>query len=609
MTEAREIDESPGLIRFFGVVYLLYGVGGFLVTLIQMFFASRQYPALAHWMTLLFCQKAAWMLLWGAIGIGCLRFSHWARGLVIALCLIKLPESICSSFLLILSSGQAMPGLGEHAPIIMTLISCAQMASTAVLALVVSFFLSESAHATFLNHNHRPDWSDRYQSAPFTTLIWSLGAAFGGAFGLVFVAMVLPDLRTSFGSWGIAQNITKIAVGVLGTVWLLQQRGRRAWWLFAGVAVACAAYFFIPGQAQYSGDLGDIISRFIQSSGIQGKDGAEFGQKLSGLLSAFSGWPIRLAMTVYFSFILGFLYVAKEQFQDRLGARADVGTVVSDPRTLRTLLHYIALALFVLVFAVPIGKAVVRKVSWTRLTVEFDLVRRPSGSGQAAVMDSAEKIVRKRLGQSVLAEHRVRREGPDRLRVEVRGYNDIKGLKELIRRPGVLEFCAVDDSTPAVKALAAMEERDDAEAAKLVPAGIRLLQGADQTRYLVKGKALPMAGHLQEAKVGLDEKVSYRRVHVQLDAQGSAMLEALTRPNVGGRIAIVLDGVVYTAPRIKAPIKHGSAIIEGGYSPGEAHELSVVLGAGPLPVPVKSIQDAEDAAMIKKADEKPLISR
>jgi preprotein translocase subunit SecD len=57
------------------------------------------------------------------------------------------------------------------------------------------------------------------------------------------------------------------------------------------------------------------------------------------------------------------------------------------------------------------------------------------------------------------------------------------------------------------------------------------------------------------------------------------------------KLAIILDNRVYSAPVIKDRISGGSAIIEGMFSPEEAHDLALVLRAGSLPAPVKILEN------------------
>jgi preprotein translocase subunit SecD len=72
---------------------------------------------------------------------------------------------------------------------------------------------------------------------------------------------------------------------------------------------------------------------------------------------------------------------------------------------------------------------------------------------------------------------------------------------------------------------------------------------------------------------------------------GARQFERITGEHVREKLAIILDNRVYSAPVIKDRISGGSAIIEGMFSPDEAHDLALVLRAGSLPAPVKILEN------------------
>jgi preprotein translocase subunit SecD len=80
-------------------------------------------------------------------------------------------------------------------------------------------------------------------------------------------------------------------------------------------------------------------------------------------------------------------------------------------------------------------------------------------------------------------------------------------------------------------------------------------------------------------------------VAIDFDGKGGKQFERLTEANTGKRLAIVLDGNVYSAPVIKDKISGGSAIIEGSFTMEEAHDLAIVLRAGALPAPVQILEN------------------
>jgi preprotein translocase subunit SecD len=71
--------------------------------------------------------------------------------------------------------------------------------------------------------------------------------------------------------------------------------------------------------------------------------------------------------------------------------------------------------------------------------------------------------------------------------------------------------------------------------------------------------------------------------------EGARKFEQVTADNVGKRLAIVLDGVVYSAPNIQERIAGGRAQITGQFTSQEANELSIVLNTGNLIAPIKPV--------------------
>ena len=80
-------------------------------------------------------------------------------------------------------------------------------------------------------------------------------------------------------------------------------------------------------------------------------------------------------------------------------------------------------------------------------------------------------------------------------------------------------------------------------------------------------------------------------VNLQMTDTGADVFERLTGRNVGERLAIVLDGVVKSAPVIRQRISGGRAQIEGIDSIEEARDLAIILRAGALPAPIKIIEE------------------
>jgi SecD/SecF fusion protein len=78
---------------------------------------------------------------------------------------------------------------------------------------------------------------------------------------------------------------------------------------------------------------------------------------------------------------------------------------------------------------------------------------------------------------------------------------------------------------------------------------------------------------------------------VDFNRRGAAEFGRITGENVKRRLAIILDGIVRSAPVIQERIGGGKAQITGSYTPAEGHDLAIVLRAGALPATVKIVQN------------------
>ncbi len=144
----------------------------------------------------------------------------------------------------------------------------------------------------------------------------------------------------------------------------------------------------------------------------------------------------------------------------------------------------------------------------------------------------------------------------------------------------------------------------DPEVQKLIPPGYTFLWGKLEEvggqrfrrLYLVKAQPDLTGRYVTDARVtvgqGTDPKIANKPVVLlYFNTQGAARFARITSRNVGKRLAIVLDSVVYSAPVIQERISGGSAQITGMGSMEEAKELAVVLKAGALPAPVRIIEE------------------
>ncbi|GIK20985.1 MAG: protein translocase subunit SecD [Ignavibacteriales bacterium] len=108
--------------------------------------------------------------------------------------------------------------------------------------------------------------------------------------------------------------------------------------------------------------------------------------------------------------------------------------------------------------------------------------------------------------------------------------------------------------------------------------------------YLVNKTPELTGGVITDAQANLDPNTSSPIVNMEMNSEGATEWARITGANVGKRLAIMLDGVVFTAPNIKGKIPGGRSQIEGSANIDEAKLLEIVLKAGALPAPVDVIE-------------------
>jgi preprotein translocase subunit SecD len=198
------------------------------------------------------------------------------------------------------------------------------------------------------------------------------------------------------------------------------------------------------------------------------------------------------------------------------------------------------------------------------ITFLLSEVRRNQIMEQA--VSRAVESLRNRVDQFGVAEPLINKVGERRILLQMPGFSDIDKVKRVIGKTAKLEFRFLpsDTVTPTVELKA--REGDTTRVEE------RVVLSGDK----VKNATVNIApGH-----VGVD---------LELTREGAKMFGRLTGENVGRRLAIVLDGVVYSSPVIREQISGGTASISGEFSLEEAEELSIVLKSGALPASLKEL--------------------
>lgn len=235
----------------------------------------------------------------------------------------------------------------------------------------------------------------------------------------------------------------------------------------------------------------------------------------------------------------------------------------------------------------------------THLLMEVETDKLPPTAKPQEAIAQAIEIIRNRVDQFGVAEPLVAKQGDRWIVVQLPGITNSAQAKELVGKTALLEFRMMAESEAARKAAAAILElgspfvdgEPTPQARKLLPPGTTLLPGRDESFYILSTEASLTGAALETARVETGGDYGMPVVAFKFRSEAAAAFSNLTGANVGKRMAIVLDGVVNSAPVIKGRIAGGSGVIEGNFRMEDARNLAIVLRAGALPAPVRVIEE------------------
>ena len=200
--------------------------------------------------------------------------------------------------------------------------------------------------------------------------------------------------------------------------------------------------------------------------------------------------------------------------------------------------------------------------------------------------DRALEIIRNRIDQFGVLEPSIQRQGRDRIVIQLPGITDRERAINLVKSTAHLEFRLVSDDAELIKQAMTGEIVDGHELKAMKTREDKVEQLLVEKETALKGDTLV------DATTEFSQS-SFNQPYVSIvfNNEGGAAFSELTGNNVGRRLAIVLDGTVYSAPAIREKIPSGRAQITGNFSVQESSDLAIVLRAGALPAPVKIIEE------------------
>ena len=201
-------------------------------------------------------------------------------------------------------------------------------------------------------------------------------------------------------------------------------------------------------------------------------------------------------------------------------------------------------------------------------------------------IDTAKSVVEARVNGLGVAEAIVQKQGENRVIAELPGVKNPEQAIDTIRSTGQLEFVdpggaqldqgMVINTTNRPDAVTRAQETADQENSAPPPTPF------DQVFQTA------MTGDVLSQAIAKQDQYNQWEIGFALTPDGSDKFYSYTSQNVGRPMAIVLDGVVLSAPVINSAIRD-QGVITGRFTQDEAESLAVQMQYGALPIPLKVV--------------------
>jgi len=238
------------------------------------------------------------------------------------------------------------------------------------------------------------------------------------------------------------------------------------------------------------------------------------------------------------------------------------------------------------------------------------IIVKPTAAGIAdatkKAIETAVDVVRRRVDPDGTREVTVIQQGSNRILVQVPGVDDPQALKALIGKTARLEFKLVDmtanplevaqgrappgsqilaypSSPGGMAAIAAVPIPNVSDPKNPLPPGTPVIA--------VKRLAMVSGDELIDANQTFDPRTNQPDIGIRFNNSGAKKFARVTTENVNRPFAIILDGVVLSAPNINEPITGGQASISGSFTVKSANDLAISLRSGKLPVALKVVEE------------------
>lgn len=206
-------------------------------------------------------------------------------------------------------------------------------------------------------------------------------------------------------------------------------------------------------------------------------------------------------------------------------------------------------------------------------------------------MEKSRSVIESRVNALGASEAVVQIQGNDQILVQIPGMTDAQTALNTIGKTGVLEFARADSFTDDSDKTA-IENGTYANKETFTDDFGNSFEGTRTTYADVKGSYTPLITGENIKSVSVDrasETGTDYAVNIKLDAAGTKAFADATKELAKdkGKIVIILDHQIQSAPAVQSEITGGEVSITGNYTLEEAQALQTVLESGSLPVSFK----------------------
>jgi len=196
---------------------------------------------------------------------------------------------------------------------------------------------------------------------------------------------------------------------------------------------------------------------------------------------------------------------------------------------------------------------------------------------RASALESVRDIVERRVNLFGVSEPLVQinhsANGEYRLIVELAGIKDVNEAIKMIGETPLLEFQEM--SAPLTKVVSQNNSSSE------------ITLDANQNN---SWKNTELTGkYLKRSSIEFNQNDGTPYVSLDFNEEGAKLFAEITERNIGKPVAILLDGIVISAPNVNEKITGGKAMISGSFTVDEVKSLVKRLNSGALPVPISLI--------------------